>query len=370
MAGTKILIADDVDYLVDFMIFHLEMMFTDATFLRARNGYEVFRMATKHKPDLILLDWEMPEISGIEALETLKNQDATKDIPVIMVSGFTKPDHVKMALEAGAIDYLKKPIEPDELLARVRTSMTLSSTLQQLTIEKEKLEKEKKKTDVLLKGLLPAEVLETMINSGDIAPKRFRNVTVVMADLVDFTVKSQKMSPKRLLDELQTIFSAFDQIASRYHCTRIKTIGDAYLAVSGMWENEQNHALIAAKMCERMRQYITEHNQRHNIDWEIRIGINSGDIIAGIISESNLSFDIFGDTVNTASRMQTNCDPMQINVSQTTYDLINSYYNMIKRISRKVKGKGAVNMYYLHRPIQSRSSKANDLVDQINNKTN
>lgn len=356
MAGPKILIADDVDYLVEFMISHLEMMFIDATYIRARNGYEVFRMAARHKPDLILLDWEMPEISGIEALETLKSQDKTKDIPVIMVSGFTKPDHVKMALEAGAIDYLKKPIEPEELLARVRTSMTLASTLQQLKIQKEKLEEEKKKTDILLNGLLPSEVLETMKSSGDIAPKRFRNVSVIMADLVDFTIKSQKMSPKRLLDELQTIFSAFDEISTRYRCTRIKTIGDAYLVVSGMWNHHKNHALIAAKMAERMRQYIIEHNEKYNIDWEIRIGINSGDIIAGIISETNLSFDIFGDTVNTASRMQTYCDPMQINVSQTTFDHIGDYYNMIKRISRKVKGKGAINMYYLHRPVQKRAS--------------
>lgn len=357
MTGPKILIADDVDYLVEYMISHLDMMFTDPTYIRARNGYEVFRMATRYKPDLILLDWEMPEISGMEALQTLKGQDSTKDIPVIMVSGFTKSDHVKMALEAGAIDYLKKPIEADELLARVRTAMTLASTLKQLKIQKEKLEEEKKKTDILLNGLLPSPVLETMKTNGDIAPKRFRNVTVIMADLVDFTIKSQKMSPKRLLDELRTIFSAFDQITARYRCTRIKTIGDAYLAVSGMWDNQQNHALIAAKMAERMRQYIIEHNQKHNIDWEIRIGINSGDIIAGIISETNLSFDIFGDTVNTASRMQTYCDPMQINVSQSTYDLIGEYYNMIKRISRKVKGKGAINMYYLHRPIQSRAAK-------------
>src|SRR5690554_7780817 len=86
-----------------------------------------------------------------------------------------------------------------------------------------------------------------------------------------------------------------------------------------------------------MRQYIIEHNKHYKIDWEIRIGINSGDIIAGIISESNLSYDIFGDTVNTAARMQSYCNPMQINVSQTTYDHLKDYYFMIKRISRKVK---------------------------------
>jgi adenylate cyclase len=357
MNAPKILIADDVDYLVEYMISHLDKMLTGATYFRARNGYEVFTLAMRKQPDLILLDWEMPEFSGIEALQTLQAHEATKDIPVIMVSGFTQSDHVKRALEAGAIDYLKKPIEPDELLARVRTAMTLANTLCQLRQQKEELEHEQLKSNDLLKGLLPAEILETMKSSGEIAPHRFRNVTVIMSDLVDFTIKSQKMSPKRLLHELQTIFSAFDEITKKYNCTRIKTIGDAYLAVSGMWHNHGNHALIAAKMAERMRQYIIEHNHRHKIDWEIRIGINSGDIVAGIVSDSNLSFDIFGDTVNTASRMQSYSNPMQINVSQNTYDLIRDHYYMIKRISRKVKGKGALNMYYLHRPVLSRLSR-------------
>lgn len=360
MNQPKILIADDVDYLVDFMISHLDTMFDGAEYFRARNGYEVFMMAMKLKPDLILLDWEMPEFSGMEALQTLKANPNTSEIPIIMVSGFSKPEHVKKALEAGAIDYLKKPIEPQELLARVHTAMALAGTLHELKHQKHRLEEEKKKSDQLLKGLLPGEILDSMKNYGDIAPKRFKNVTVIMADLVDFTVKSQKMSPKRLLDELQTIFTAFDQITERYNCTRIKTIGDAYLAVSGMWHNTQNHALIAAKMAERMRQYIVDHNQKYHIDWQIRIGINSGDIVAGIISENNLSFDIFGDTVNTASRMQSYCDPMQINVSHSTYLLISDYYVLVRRISRKVKGKGAVNMYYLHRPLQSRVNKTKE----------
>ncbi len=361
MNEPKILIADDVDYLVEYMISHLDTMLTGATYFRARNGYEVFTLAMRKKPDLILLDWEMPEFSGMDALQTLQANDQTKHIPVIMVSGFTQSDHVRMALEAGAIDYLKKPIEADELLARVRTAMKLANTLFKLRQQKKELETEQLKSNNLLKGLLPAEILQTMKSSGEIAPQRFRNVTVIMTDLVDFTIKSQKMSPKRLLDELQTIFSAFDEISQKYNCTRIKTIGDAYLAVSGMWSNSSNHALIAAKMAERMRQYIIEHNERHKIDWEIRIGLNSGDIVAGIVSDNNLSFDIFGDTVNTASRMQSYSNPMQINVSQNTYDLIKEYYYMIKRISRKVKGKGALNMYYLHRPILSRLNRVKEL---------
>jgi class 3 adenylate cyclase/CheY-like chemotaxis protein len=362
MQGPKILIADDMDYLVDYIITHLNTMWQGTNYLRARDGYEVFTVSVKEKPDLILLDWEMPEFSGMDALVSLKSNEVTKDIPVIMISGFTKSGHVKKALEAGAIDYVRKPIEPEELLARVKTALTLAHTLHELKFQTARLEEEKFKLDRLLKGLLPEEVLTTIKNSGDIAPKRFRNVTVIMADLVDFTVKSQKMSPKRLLDELQTIFTAFDEISEKHNCTRIKTIGDAYMAVTGMWNNTTNHALTAAKMAEKMRQYIIEHNKTHNIDWEIRIGLNSGDIIAGIISKNNLSFDIFGDTVNTAARMQSYSNPMQINVSQSTYDLIKDYYHVIRRVSRKVKGKGALNMYYLHRPVHLRIDKVSSTI--------
>jgi adenylate cyclase len=372
LKSPTILIADDMDYLVEYMIGHLSVMYPGARFLKAHNGYEVFRIAMKEIPDLILLDWEMPEISGLEALHTLQSNLRTRGIPVIMVSGFTKPDHVRVAMEAGAIDYLKKPIEADELLARVSTALKLSDTLKELKVQKENLEAEKKKTDLLLRGLLPAQILDSMKESGDIAPKRFKNVTVIMADLVDFTIKSQKMSPKRLLDELQTIFTAFDHISEKSKCTRIKTIGDAYLVVSGMWSDNSNHALVASKMAERMRQYIIDHNKKHNIDWEIRIGINTGDIVAGIISEHNLSYDIFGDTVNTAARMQSYCEPMQINVSHSTYEFIKDYYTMIKRISRKVKGKGALNMYYLHRTVRSRIPKiaANNLDEGISHGMN
>ncbi|MDG5800691.1 adenylate/guanylate cyclase domain-containing protein [Marinilabiliaceae bacterium ANBcel2] len=353
MQRAKILIADDMEYLVDFMISHLQSMYKEAVFIKAKNGYEVFMQAMKYKPDLILLDWEMPEFSGMDALHSLKNNSKTVDIPVIMVSGFIKSDHVRIALEKGAVDYLRKPIEPDELLARVRTAMTLAGTLQKLKNRQKELEEEKLKSDQLLKGLLPAEIIDSMKRSADIAPKRFKNVTVVIADLVDFTTKSQKMSPKRLLNELKTIFTAFDKITQEHKATRIKTIGDAYMAVSGMWNKESDHAVVAARLAERMREYIIEHNIKYKINWEIRIGLNSGDIVAGIISESNISFDIFGDTVNTAARMQSYSNPMQINVSQSTYNKLKNYYNLIKRISRKVKGKGAVNMYYLHRPILS-----------------
>lgn len=363
MNEPKILIADDMDYLVEYIISHLSSMWKNATYIRAKNGYEVFTLSMREKPDLILLDWEMPEFTGMDALVTLKSNNTTRDIPVIMISGFTKSDHVRKALDAGAIDYLRKPIEPVELLARVRTALTLANTLKALKLQTAQLEEEQFKMDKLLKGLLPEEIIKVIKTSGDIAPQRFRNVTVIMADLVDFTIKSQKMSPKRLLDELQTIFTAFDNITERYKCTRIKTIGDAYLAVAGMWNNQANHALIAAKMAERMRQFIIDHNKKNNIDWEIRIGLNSGDITAGIISERNLSFDIFGDTVNTASRMQTYSNPMQINISQSTFDLIKDYYHVIRRVPRKVKGKGALNMYYLHKPDQSRNNKARSIVE-------
>ena len=142
------------------------------------------------------------------------------------------------------LNYLKKPIEPTELIARVRTALKLAED-QAAAKAKEQIELVKLKRENLLKGLLPPEVLLSSEETGEIMPRRSRNVSVVMADLVDFTVKSQKMSPRRLLDELQTIFTAFDEITEKYKCTRIKTIGDAYMAVSGMGTKQKTmHSML------------------------------------------------------------------------------------------------------------------------------
>ncbi|WP_291860732.1 adenylate/guanylate cyclase domain-containing protein [Marinilabilia sp.] len=370
MLSTKltILIADDMDSIAEFIKAQLNTLSNDIDFRRARDGYETYRFALETSPDIILLDWEMPEISGMEALKNLKLNPQTQDIPVIIISSFSSSDKVKEALEAGAIDYVRKPIETDELIARVSSAMTLANTLRELKIQKQQLESEQKKTHHILKNILPAEIVKSLKSGVVVQPRPYRNVTIIMADLVNFTEKATRMSPRKLLDELRIIFTKFDEISQKHNCVRIKTIGDAYMGVSGMFSNSKEHALRAAKMACEMRDFIRERNNQKGVQWEVRIGLNSGEIIAGFISEHNLSYDIFGDNVNIAARMQTYSGPMQINVSDSTRKLLVPHYNFVRRVPQKVKGKGMIEMYYLHKPIESIKTK-NKKINGIQNQS-
>ncbi len=360
----SILIADDMDSIAEFIKSQLISVGEDIIFLRARNGYETYRIAIEAKPDLILLDWEMPEISGMDALHNLKQNSITYDIPVIIISSLSSPEKVSEALDAGAIDYVRKPIETQELIARMKSAMTLAATLRELKYQKTQLEAEQKKTNRILKNILPPEIVKSLTNGESIQPKPYRNNTIILADLVNFTEKSTRMSPRKLLDELRIIFTKFDEISQKHNCVRIKTIGDAYMAVSGMFSNSKEHALRAAKAACEMRDFIKTRNKQKGIKWEVRIGLNSGDIIAGFISKHNLSYDIFGDNVNIAARMQTNCGPMQINISESTRKLLEPYFNFVRRVPQRVKGKGMVEMFYLHTPKQQTSAEKNKLYSQ------
>jgi adenylate cyclase len=371
MHSTKltILIADDMDSIAEFIKAQLSSLSDDINFQRAKNGYETYYKALKTHPDLILLDWEMPEISGMDALKNLKLNVQTQDIPVIIISSFSSSEKVSEALEAGAIDYVRKPIETDELIARVRSAMTLATTLRQLRFQKQQLEAEQKKTHHILKNILPAEIVKSLTSGVVIQPRPYRNVTIIMADLVNFTEKATRMSPRKLLEELRFIFTKFDEISQKHNCVRIKTIGDAYMGVSGMFSNSKEHALRAAKAAYEMRDFIRERNLKKGVQWEVRIGLNSGEIIAGFISEHNLSYDIFGDNVNIAARMQTYSGPMQINISESTRKLLEPHYNFVRRVPQKVKGKGMIEMYYLHNPKSPSSSKITDNKSLKNQKT-
>ncbi|MFW6389340.1 MAG: adenylate/guanylate cyclase domain-containing protein [Marinilabiliaceae bacterium] len=355
VSSLTILIADDMDSIAEFIKAQLKILSGDIDFVRARNGYETYRKAMEVHPDLILLDWEMPEISGMDALRNLKQNSITYDIPVIIISSFSSSDKVSEALDAGAVDYVRKPIEAEELNARVRSAMTLATTLRHLKFQKKQLEEEQKKTHRILQNILPAEVVKSLKKGIVVQPKPHRNVTILMADLVNFTEKATRMSPRKLLDELRIIFTKFDEISRKHNCVRVKTIGDAYLAVSGMFDNSKEHALRAAKAANEMRDFIRERNLQKGVQWEVRIGLNSGDIIAGFISEHNLSYDIFGDNVNIAARMQTYSGPMQINISESTKKLLEPHYNFVHRVPQRVKGKGMVEMYYLHTPKKKQS---------------
>lgn len=208
---------------------------------------------------------------------------------------------------------------------------------------------EKRKSEDLLLNILPVKVASDLKTHGKTEPELFENVSVFFSDIVGFTDQSSKISPHTLIDELSKMFSVFDSIMEKNHCERIKTIGDAYLAVCGMHKPDKEHGQNIVNSALEIRDYISSL-KKSAMEWEIRIGIHSGSVVGGVVGIKKYIYDIFGDTINTASRMESHSMPMHINISETTYQLIKNDYEVIEREPIKVKGKGSMKMYFVKNP--------------------
>lgn len=218
----------------------------------------------------------------------------------------------------------------------------------ELSLLNQELSKEKEKSDKLLLNILPIRVANDLKSSGSTEPESFENVTVYFSDIVGFTKISSKLEPKFLIEELNEIFTAFDMIIEKNDCERIKTIGDAYMAVCGMPDTNKNHAENIIRSAIQIIDYLKKRSDDNdNIEWKIRIGIHTGKIVGGVVGVKKYIYDIFGDTVNTASRMETCSEEMMINISETTYNLVKNKFNFIERPPLVLKGKGSMKMWFV-----------------------
>jgi class 3 adenylate cyclase len=170
---------------------------------------------------------------------------------------------------------------------------------------------------------------------------------VLFADIVGFTVLSQQMSPKKLVSMLNDIFSAFDRLVAQHRLEKIKTIGDAYMVAAGIPDQQGNHAVLMADFALDMRDAMTEFSRENGLDITVRIGINSGPAVAGVIGEHKFIYDIWGDTVNTASRMESHGRPGEIHVSNLTRELLGNAYRFEDCGEIPVKGKGNMRTWIL-----------------------
>lgn len=210
------------------------------------------------------------------------------------------------------------------------------------------LSREKQRSDDLLLNILPTEVAEELKENGTAPVKHFDKVTVMFTDFVDFTLAGEELTPQQLIDELHTCFKAFDEIIDKYNIEKIKTIGDAYLAASGLPVADAAHARHMVKAAIEIRNFMQHRRQQlGKATFELRIGIHSGSVVAGIVGVKKFAYDIWGDTVNTAARMEQNSFPGKINVSETTYDLIKDSFECTYRGQIGAKNKGNLSMYFV-----------------------
>ncbi len=207
---------------------------------------------------------------------------------------------------------------------------------------------EKKKSDDLLLNILPAQVAEELKEKGTTKAKHFDEVSVMFTDFVDFTKTGERLTAEQLVNELDTCFKAFDRIMMKYGIEKIKTIGDAYMAVCGLPAPIEDHAERTVKAAKEILTFMLDRQQTHkDTSFRIRIGVHSGHVVAGIVGVKKFAYDIWGDTVNTAARMESNSEPNQINISEVTHEMVKDNISCTYRGEIEVKGKGALKMYFV-----------------------
>jgi class 3 adenylate cyclase len=227
----------------------------------------------------------------------------------------------------------------------------LSSARKQVEQSTLELTNEKQKSDELLLNILPTETAEELKTTGMAQAKKYESVTVIFTDFVDFTAKSEKMDAHRLVDELHHCFSGFDNIIKKYNIEKIKTIGDSYMCAAGLPVENDSHPFDAVNAALEIRDcmlsYKKEMEAKGENCFDIRIGIHTGPVVAGIVGVNKFAYDIWGSTVNTASRLEGKSKPNKINISESLYQIIKDKYECSLRGKISVKGLGEIPMYFL-----------------------
>jgi class 3 adenylate cyclase len=210
---------------------------------------------------------------------------------------------------------------------------------------------EQNKSEKLILNILPGEIAAELKEHGYTKPKLYKEVSVLFTDFVGFTLIAEKLSPEELIDELDKCFSYFDSVTKRYNLEKLKTIGDAYMCAGGIPKDNFTHAIDSVLAAFEIQNFMNmmkelKKNQGHPY-WELRLGINTGPLVAGVAGEMKFAYDIWGDTVNTASRMESAGIKGEINISKTTYDSIKYFFNCSYRGKVTAKNKGEIDMYFV-----------------------
>ncbi|WP_217884320.1 adenylate/guanylate cyclase domain-containing protein [Thioflexithrix psekupsensis] len=313
----------------------------------ATHGVQALEMIRHNSYDLVLLDIIMPEMDGYEVLATLKSEEDFRHLPVIMISALDEIDSVVRCIEMGAEDYLQKPFNQVILQAKIFASLERKRLRDREHAFLQKLQEEQEKSEKLLLNILPKPIADRLKSGEHTIADSFPEVTVMFSDLVKFTELSAGISPTQLVEKLNEIFLAFDLLADKHGLEKIKTIGDSYMLVGGLPTPRADHAQAVAAMALDMFTAIEELNHKNRSNFKIRVGIHTGPVVAGVIGKNKFNYDLWGDAVNIASRMESHGIPGQIQISESTYQRVKNHFILEKRGIIEVKGKGEMVTYLL-----------------------
>ena len=306
----------------------------------AENGLLALQKVAERPPDVILLDLMMPRMDGFEVCRRLKKDLKTAHIPILIVTALSERKERLMGIEAGANDFLNKPIDIQDVILRVGNAVYAKHLQDQLQAEQEKSER-------LLLNILPKPIAERMKKGETNIADSYPDVTVLLADLIGFTTLSAHIGPEQIVQLLNEIFSAFDLLAEKHGLEKIKTIGDAYMVVGGISFPRPDHAEASAELAINMQEEIQRFNQQYNTSVRLCVGICTGPVVAGVIGRGRFAYDLWGETVNLAYRLESTGEAGKIQIAESTYERLKHKYQFEPKHSIDVKGHGHLSAYWL-----------------------
>ena len=410
----KILVVDDEPDMEALISQRYRKQIRDGSlqFVFAHNGREALeKLMSSEDIYTVMTDINMPEMDGLTLLGKIK--EIKRPIRALVVSAYGDMKNIRDAMNKGSFDFLVKPLDfqdfevtlnktldnvhftlssietqhqleterhqrieaQEEALRRAEENTKLISEQNAVLEEKVKerteqliesyrklqeqntvITKEKERSDALLRNILPDETAEELKRNGFVQAKQYDSVSVLFTDFKDFSMRAELLSPQELVSEIDFYYKAFDRILDECDLEKIKTIGDAYMGAAGLPVLDPNHATKALRAALRIRDFVDREKEERRLSgkhsFDVRIGVNSGPVVAGVVGHRKFAYDIWGDTVNLASRMESCSEPGRVNISESTHSLIKDRFQCTYRGKLNVKSKGEVEMYFVEREVQ------------------
>ncbi len=340
----------------------------------ALSGEEGMDILSKNDIHVVVTDQRMPNMTGVQFLQHIPPE---KDNIRIILTGFSDIESIIEAINTGMVyRYITKPWDKDELKITIdnaietimlrRNNKHLIEELKEYNeqleekvflrtkeIEKQKeiIEAAKLQSDSLLLNILPGEIADELKKFGKSYARKHDQVSVLFADIKGFTSIAEMLTPVKLVTQLDEVFGAFDNIIAKHGMEKIKTIGDAYMCACGLPLADSDNAIKSVNAALDMQHFIKEFGAANKIQnlpvFEIRIGIHTGPLVAGVVGLKKFAYDIWGDAVNLASQMEQHSEPGKVNISGETYSLVKNSFNCTHRGKIETKSKGEVDMYFV-----------------------
>lgn len=318
-----------------------------STFTR---GEDALAELTNGGVDLILLDLHMPHMSGLEFLRQIKSKKEYQEIPVLVVTASDDADELAECIEAGAVDSLPKPFQSSFLKARVLTSLDLQTAKRRERAIARELVYQKGRIEELLSVILPRDIIDELQSTGEVQPKRHERVCVLFCDIVNFTESCDREDPVKILAYLQSLFSEFEAITELQGLQKIKTVGDSFMAAIGLNQDVSQDELELRAIQAGLN--MIDCAKRHESGWQVRVGLHTGPVVSGLVGNKQFLFDIWGDTVNTAARVEGASKPQRVAISRTVFEAVKERMKVQNLGKISLKGKGEQEIFLVEELIR------------------